>query len=104
MIDEVVAYVDKNAAAIIQALWQHIEISLIAILITIVIAIPLAIGLVNRRNHFPNCRRDSDDPQPCSFRNFNPVCWDWHGTGNYCLGAVRNYANLPKYLCRPDPH
>lgn len=48
MIDEVVAYVDKNAAAIIQALWQHIEISLIAILITIVIAIPLAIDLVNR--------------------------------------------------------
>ncbi|GAD16810.1 ABC transporter permease/substrate-binding protein [Lentilactobacillus otakiensis] len=48
MVDEVSTYISKNAGAIIQALWQHVEISLIAIIITIVIAIPLAIALVNR--------------------------------------------------------
>lgn len=48
MIDSVINYTSKNAGAIGQALWQHIEISLIAILITIVIAIPLAVALVNR--------------------------------------------------------
>lgn len=48
MIDSVMAYASKNAGAIIQALWQHVEISLIAIIITIIIAIPLAIALVNR--------------------------------------------------------
>ncbi len=48
MIDSVEAYASKNAGAILQALWQHVEISLIAIIITIMIAIPLAIALVNR--------------------------------------------------------
>lgn len=48
MIDSVINYTSKNAGAIGQALWQHVEISLIAILITIVIAIPLAVALVNR--------------------------------------------------------
>lgn len=48
MTDSVVNYVNKNWTAILQALWQHITISVIAMLITIAIAIPLAIVLVNR--------------------------------------------------------
>ena len=48
MTDSVVNYVNKNWTAILQALWQHITISVIVMLITIAIAIPLAIVLVNR--------------------------------------------------------
>lgn len=47
--NSVIAYFSKNEQAIISALLQHIELSVIAVLITIVIAIPLAAALINHR-------------------------------------------------------
>lgn len=41
-------YIIKNRIDIFGALWQHISISFIALLITLLIAIPLAICLINR--------------------------------------------------------
>ncbi|CAH1855847.1 ABC transporter permease/substrate-binding protein [Convivina praedatoris] len=41
-------YLNTNQADIMKALWQHISISFLAILITILIAIPLAIVLMSR--------------------------------------------------------
>lgn len=39
----------KNGSDLLTALWQHITISLIAMVITILIAVPLAIVLINHR-------------------------------------------------------
>ena len=47
--NEVINYFSKNQSAIISALLQHIQLSIIAILITIVIAVPLAAILINHR-------------------------------------------------------
>jgi len=49
IINQVISYINKNHSDLLQALWQHISISLIAMLITILIAIPLAIALINHR-------------------------------------------------------
>ncbi|WP_125571752.1 ABC transporter permease/substrate-binding protein [Lacticaseibacillus songhuajiangensis] len=42
-------YIQHNGSDILSALWQHIAISLVATIITILIAIPLAIALINHR-------------------------------------------------------
>lgn len=49
MLNEVSRYVAKNSREIATALFQHIEISLIAMVITILIGVPLAIVLINHR-------------------------------------------------------
>ncbi|KRM86959.1 ABC transporter permease/substrate-binding protein [Lacticaseibacillus thailandensis] len=49
MIKEIIHYAQTNAHEILVALGQHIEVSLIATIITIIIAIPLAIVLMNHR-------------------------------------------------------
>ncbi|KRK97581.1 glycine betaine ABC transporter periplasmic protein [Secundilactobacillus odoratitofui DSM 19909 = JCM 15043] len=49
VINAIVAYVQKNGSDLLTALWQHITISLIAMVITILIAVPLAIVLINHR-------------------------------------------------------
>ncbi|GAX03068.1 glycine betaine/carnitine/choline ABC transporter substrate-binding and permease protein [Secundilactobacillus pentosiphilus] len=49
VISQLISYLNKNHSDLLQALWQHISISLIAMLITILIAIPLAIALINHR-------------------------------------------------------
>lgn len=49
MLNNLFDYIQQNGQDIITALGQHIEISLIAMIITIVIAIPLAIFLMNYR-------------------------------------------------------
>lgn len=48
-INELSTYLAKNGNEILQALWQHVEISLIAMIITILIGVPLAIALVNHQ-------------------------------------------------------
>ncbi|WP_343031776.1 ABC transporter permease/substrate-binding protein [Secundilactobacillus folii] len=47
--NSLISYIQKNSHDLLQALWQHISISLIAMVITILIAIPLAIALINHR-------------------------------------------------------
>lgn len=42
-------YIDKNSAEIIAALGKHIELSVIAILITVVLAVPLAVVLIDHK-------------------------------------------------------
>lgn len=49
VISQLLSYINKNHSDLLQALWQHVSISLIAMLITILIAIPLAIALINHR-------------------------------------------------------
>ncbi len=49
VINALLNYVAKNGSDLVQALGQHIFISAIAMLITIVITIPLAIALINHR-------------------------------------------------------
>ncbi|ANZ60368.1 glycine/betaine ABC transporter permease [Secundilactobacillus paracollinoides] len=49
MNDSLIKYWHSNSHAIIGALGTHIEISVIAALITIIIAIPLAVALINHR-------------------------------------------------------
>lgn len=49
MINQINRYVQANSHEILVALGQHIEVALIATILTIVIAIPLAIALMNHR-------------------------------------------------------
>lgn len=49
MLNQTLHYVQTNGHEILLALLQHIEVALIATVITIVIAIPLAIALMNHR-------------------------------------------------------
>lgn len=49
VISQLMSYINKNHSDLLQALWQHISISLIAMIITILIAIPLAIALIDHR-------------------------------------------------------
>ncbi|WP_390409998.1 ABC transporter permease/substrate-binding protein [Lacticaseibacillus jixiensis] len=49
MLNETLHYAQANSHEILVALGQHIEVAVIATLITILIAIPLAIGLMNHR-------------------------------------------------------
>ncbi|WP_225047119.1 ABC transporter permease/substrate-binding protein [Lacticaseibacillus kribbianus] len=49
MLNETLHYAQANGHEILVALGQHIEVALIATLITIVIAIPLAVALMNHR-------------------------------------------------------
>ncbi|MFD1464746.1 ABC transporter permease/substrate-binding protein [Lapidilactobacillus mulanensis] len=49
MFDSLNTYIAENGNEILLSLWQHIEISAIAALITIIIAIPLAVVLLNHR-------------------------------------------------------
>lgn len=44
-----IQYISRNGGEIIAALWQHIAISLVAMIITLLIAIPLAIVLMDHR-------------------------------------------------------
>lgn len=49
MINNLISFIQNNSHEILQALWQHVEISLLATVITIIIAIPLAIVLMNHK-------------------------------------------------------
>lgn len=49
VISSLVSYIQKNGSDLLAALWQHISISLIAMIITILIAVPLAVALINHR-------------------------------------------------------
>lgn len=49
MMNAVWQYLNENGSEILAALWQHLEISLIAAIITILIAVPLAILLIDHR-------------------------------------------------------
>ena len=49
MLQQVWSYIAKNQHAIWLSLLQHIEISALAAIITIIIAIPLAVALLNHR-------------------------------------------------------
>lgn len=46
---DLTSYLSKNGSEIINALWQHIAISVVATVITIMIALPLAIVLIDHR-------------------------------------------------------
>lgn len=49
MIAQLGTYISENRQEILLALWNHLEISAIATVITLVIALPLAVGLMNHR-------------------------------------------------------
>jgi osmoprotectant transport system permease protein len=49
MIGQLGTYISENWSDILLALWDHLKISVIATVITLVIALPLAVALMNRR-------------------------------------------------------
>jgi osmoprotectant transport system permease protein len=49
MMQQLGSYIGENWSDILLALWDHLKISVIATVITLVIALPLAVALMNRR-------------------------------------------------------
>ena len=71
------------------AIIEHMQLSFIALLIAVVIAVPLGIYLAERQKHsgtdHSSNRHFSNHPFPSNPWTFNPDRWDWDCPRHYCF-------------------